>query len=325
MKRILITALLFLFASLSVSASSLQTPRGFAGKLWAGTLALYGTRHGQTHFLCTTEPFEQISGGYHLMSAGHCVQDTPADLQFSVSDEIGGTRTPVTMIKAYEGDGLDFSEFELKTDRRYPVMDLGDESDLAVGDSVINPNFSSGLAKQLSVGFVSSNILIETTNCSLDDCAGRFIVQLTAAPGASGSAIVSARTHKIVGLLVFEFEDGVGFGVEPISRFKKFLAGPNQPHSEDTKSTDSSALTIAPEEFVKLFGEAHPFHLAMLGPDGTFMQAGYKFDTGLAGLALSDKLYYDVPVFIGVDERGYFLVSTAEGNPSIFLHVVAVP
>lgn len=230
MKRFLILILMLVLMALPLGADSIATPHGFAGKLYAGTLALYGTQDGVTKFICTAEPFEKIAGGYHLISAGHCVQLTPEDVQFSVADEIGGKLTPVKMLKAYLGNGIDFSEFELKTTRKYPVFRLGTDSDVRVGDRVINPNFSAGVVKQLSLGFVSSHTIPVSPRCSSEDCAGAFIVQMFGAGGASGSAVVSERTHEVIGLVVWGFDANIGVGIEPISRFAKFMAGPNQPH-----------------------------------------------------------------------------------------------
>jgi hypothetical protein len=211
----------------------MQPPRGFAGKLWASTLALYGSSKTQTHFLCTAEPIAKIDGGYILLTAGHCVQLTPAGLQFSVAEEIGGARSPVTLVKAVLSDKLDFAIFDLKTTKTYSVFEIGDAKDLYVGEETINPNFALGLGKQLSLGTVSSLPLTSSEDCT-DDCIGNFLVQQYAGPGASGSAILSAKTHKVLGILVYEFGQGqVGFAVEPISLLAVFGVTPNQPHPVD--------------------------------------------------------------------------------------------
>lgn len=240
MKRLYFFSFLLVLSSLALGVSTLHTakvalrpPEGYAGVLYASTLALYGTKDGTTRFLCTTEPFEKIHGGYHLVSAGHCVQLVPADVKFSVADDIGGPLTPVTVLKAYDGDGLDFSEFELKTSRKYSLFVIGDEHHAHVGDAVISPNFSVGLVKQLSLGVVSSDLMPVTSNCPVNDCAGYFLVQMYGAPGLSGSAIVLARNHEVIGIAVEGFSDPIGFGVQPISAFPKFLAGPSQPHPEE--------------------------------------------------------------------------------------------
>jgi hypothetical protein len=233
MKRFLTLALIFVLAAASFGATSIQAPKGFAGTLYRGTLALYAIQGDRTRFLCTTEPFEKIAGGYHLISAGHCVQLVPADVKFFVADDIGGPLTPVTMLKAHLGDDLDFSEFELKTARAYPIFELGDERDMRVGDAVINPNFAGGVVKQLGFGTISSGTIPVSPKCEVDDCAGYFLVQIYGMGGSSGSAVISDKTHKVIGLVVMGFGAPIGFGVEPISKFARFLAEPSQPHPTD--------------------------------------------------------------------------------------------
>ena len=238
MKRLFVSVLAFLLAVTgtgSAFANSIGAPRGFASDLYASAMALYATDgNNVTHFLCTAEPFEQIAGGYHLVSAGHCVQDIPADVQFSVSDEMGGQRTPVKMLKAFEGNGLDFSEFELLTQHKYFVMKLGNDNDLRIGDAVLDVNFSAGLAKQISLGLIASEAVPASGQCHDFECVGDFLVQMYGTAGASGSAVVSEKTHKIIGIAIWQAGSSIGLGVEPIDRFYAFLAGPNQPHpSED--------------------------------------------------------------------------------------------
>jgi len=229
MKRILALVLIVILAGCSVAAGPIRPPQGFEGRLWGSTLALYGTKDKSTHFLCTAEPIEKTKDGYILLSAGHCVQEVPADVQFSVADEIGGKLTPVTVVKAYDGDGLDFSIFRLTTTENYTPFDLGTEDGLRVGDRVLNPNFALGLGKQFSHGVISSQGLSVNPMC--DFCAGLFIVQGGGGPGSSGSAVISEKTHKVIGILIAGAPMGnTGFEVEPISWFAKFMAGPNQPH-----------------------------------------------------------------------------------------------
>ena len=229
MKRILAVILSVVMTALPMNADTIHPPKGFIGKLYTGTLALYVEEDGKSEFLCTAWPFEKISGGYNLISAGHCIQEMDQNVSFFVSEVIGGPLTPVIVRKVYEGDGIDVSEFELKTTKNYFVFPLGDENSLRIGDKVINPNFSLGLAKQLSVGIVSSGPLIKSEYCS-SPCVGDFIIQTYAANGSSGSAVISEKTHKVVGILIFGFNDEIGYGIEPVSKIRKFLAGPNQPH-----------------------------------------------------------------------------------------------
>jgi hypothetical protein len=231
MKKFLALLVIFVLATLPLAA--IQSPRGFAGKLWASTLALYGSSTSMTHFLCTAEPIAKIDGGYRLLSAGHCVQLTPAGLQFSVAEEIGGPRSPVTLVKAVLDDKIDFAVFDLKTTKTYTVFEVGDPKDVQIGDATINPNFALGLGKQLSPGIVTSMPLTSSEDCT-GDCLGNLLVQEYAGPGASGSAILSAKSHKMLGILVYEFGQGqVGFAVEPISLIVTFNGMANQPHPAD--------------------------------------------------------------------------------------------
>ena len=183
------------------------------------------------------------------------MQDIPPDVTFSVANEIGGPLTPVTIVKDYLGNGVDFAVFELKTSKAYPVFELGTEKGMRVGDRVINPNFALGLGKQLSRGVISSETLPITRDCDAE-CASGFLVQMYGAPGSSGSPVFSESTHKIIGICVYGFDGVVGFTVEPISKFAAFLAAPGQPRptpeAEDgTDSPDphsSIIIIVGPKE-----------------------------------------------------------------------------
>lgn len=306
---------LTLVLAIGACAGSMQPPAGWAGQLWGSTFALYGTKGTTTHFLCTAEPIEKIVGGYRLLTAGHCVQETPAGLQFSVADEIGGARTPITLVKVRLDETADFAVFDLQTPKTYTVFPLGNESELQIGDSTINPNFALGIGKQLSPGVVSAMPLVPSEGCTIaDGCVGDFMVQEFAGPGASGSAVLSVKTHQVVGLIVWEFGQGnVGLGVEPISQFAAFMAGPTQAHPADETATAAESVQIPANVFAAQFGPKHTFKLKVHGPNPAFTQGGYKFRANTDGFELSDKYYYKAKVFIGQDESGYYLVSTKDG------------
>jgi hypothetical protein len=314
---------LFLILGLAIvtSAGAFTPPSGFAGKLWQSTFALYGSKGGATHFVCTAEPIARNTegDGYILLTAGHCVQEIPEGVDFSVAEEVGGTLSPVILIKAHEGDGadtIDFALFNFKTPKKYFVFDIGDlDVDLQIGEKTLNPNFALALGKQLSIGRVSSMPIALSENCKDDGCLNNFLVQEYAGPGASGSAVLSAKTHKVLGILVYQFDGDVGFAVEPISRLKDFLAAPVQPHpAAALGEKDDPSIRIPETVFQQLFGEAHPFTLAVHGPNPRFTQAGWTFVVNTDGFELSDDYYYNVPVFIAENEDGtYRLTSTKDG------------
>src|SRR4029077_20662898 len=107
MKRYLIIPLLLLLYCFPAHADSIKAPRGFAGKLWSGVMVLYATNANHQTAIRTTEPYEKIKGGYRLISAGHCVVDDPANLVFSVAEEIGSPATVVTLVKSRHDREMD--------------------------------------------------------------------------------------------------------------------------------------------------------------------------------------------------------------------------
>jgi hypothetical protein len=239
-KRFLAGVLILIVAALTVGADSFRTPKGLAGLAWQSTVALYGSKTYPTgpvsHFLCTAELYRKVSGGYGVITAGHCVQTNPPDLQYSVATSIGAPLQPVQLVKAHLGDGMDFAVFLWNTDAKYPTMDFGTDEGLRVGEPVIVVNFAIGLAKQLSRGHITSTTFNKSEVCG-PRCEGGFEIHLDGGgAGASGSAVVSVRTHKIIGLVVGEWEEPVGFGVMPISHFAQLAGAPDQaPVDEDAQ------------------------------------------------------------------------------------------
>jgi hypothetical protein len=303
MRRTLIAMLAFVL-SLPIAANSwtIQPPKGFEGDLFKATFALYGHRGKEERFLCTTTSFKVVPGGYDLVGAGHCVAESGAET-FSVAEDVGAPETPVTVIKYEDDKDYDFAIFELKTDKQYPVITLDTVEGKSIGDDIINPNFALGLGKQLSRGTISTGILND----------GNFLAQIFGAGGSSGSAVVSATNHGIIGIAVDGYYDSdgsvavIGMGIEPIDKFYEFM----------TKPAPAPKPTISVEEFQQKFGKDHPFTLTVQGPNPVFTQGGYNFKVDTHGFELSDEYYYNVPVYIDVDNGRYLLTSTKEPNYSV--------
>lgn len=216
-------ALIF-FLTVATSFASIKPPKGYHKTVYNSTFALYGQLGDITHFLCTATAFEKTSDGYHLLTASHCVKgaDLPEDLQFFVEEQIGGLQLPVTVIKAMRKEPVDIAVLELKTGKEYKIIPLGTEEGVQIGDKVFSVNFSEGLSKQLSEGIVASDVMgTEVEDCHT--CTNRFMVQIYGGPGMSGAAVVSEKTHKIVGIVTSGFDANVGAGVEPISLYQVFL------------------------------------------------------------------------------------------------------
>lgn len=304
----LATLLLALILSfpLVIKAQSIQPAKGFNSKVMDATFALYGHLGDQKQFLCTAWNYKQIDGGYDLVSAGHCVDGAPPGVTYTVEEQIGGIDMPVSLEKFERDAAGDFSLFEFKTTKVYPTLDLGTVTDQSIGDKVINPNFAAGLGKQLSLGAISSDVLKSDPETGDVDV---FWVQVFGAGGSSGSPIISDKTHKVIGVLIYADPDpetgvelNVGHGIEPIDKFAAFLAKSYVPPP-----------AISDQEFHDKFGSDNPFTLTDKGPDPTFTVGGHTFkvDTGI-GLGLADEYYYDVPVYIDKRSDGYWLVSTKD-------------
>lgn len=233
MKKFLIALFLSVLLALPVSMPAVtpQNPTGFEGKVYDATMALYGTKGTDTEFICTAWAFKQVPDGVDLISAGHCVGEVNAD-SYSVSDTIDGPRIPVILLKWADNvdEGLDFSLWELKTTKKYPTLDLGSAADAHIGDAIINPNCAMGLTKFLSLGRISGPTVPDSNAVPV------YPVEVDGAGGSSGSPIISAKTHKVIGILIYgppsETEIAaqigipaqVGVGVEPIDNFEKFLS-----------------------------------------------------------------------------------------------------
>jgi trypsin-like peptidase len=215
-------------------AFGIGLPKGFDGKVYKASMALYGTlpkgtvfeddevqSEDVTHFLCTVTAFKKVKGGYALIGAGHCTADAnpnlPKDLVYSVSENIGEQRTIVQLLKAKvdETSGEDFAVYILKSDKNIKPIAIGSENEVNVGAETVDVNFSLGerLTKQLSKGYISS-IIAEKGKIK-----GFYLVTQFDSHGASGSAVVSEKTHKIIGLVIGGYDGSTTPTIcEPISR-----------------------------------------------------------------------------------------------------------
>lgn len=225
MKRVL-SALLALILSVAPSFANVKSLKGFDKRVYGGALALYASSHDlgiRDRFICTVQVVGSAGNrGYYLLGAGHCTPANPGlpkDMEFSVAEDIDGSLTPVTLIQSTMNGPLDYAEYYLRTDKKYPVLALGDESDARIGDETIDVNFSLALGKFASRGRVSSKVI------ESGDMKGFFGVDEFDSHGASGSSVVDKRTKKIIGIVIAGVDGAtVSTWVEPISTIKKELS-----------------------------------------------------------------------------------------------------
>lgn len=220
-------------------------PSGFDGQVYNGAMALYASSESagvSNRFICSTRPIKKVKGGYELLSAGHCtpanIGNLPPDMTFAVATDLGGKLMPVKLVAAQMTEPVDWAIFYLPTKMKLPVISLGDERDMSINDPTIDVNFSLGVAKEVSMGVVSSQVL--TTG----DDTGFFEVTQFASHGASGSCVISERTHKVIGIVIAGY-DGQTLPelVEPISVIKAAIS----PYNVATAPAYAAPVPAAPE------------------------------------------------------------------------------
>ncbi len=88
-----------------------------------------------------------------------------------------------------------------------------------------------------------------------------------------------------------------------------------------------SAITIPESTMKSSFGKTHTFMLKSHGPNPIFTRAGYTFRVETYGYELSDKYYYDVPVYVDFDvnNKMYRLYSTVGEGYSVQVTILTNP
>jgi len=176
---------------------------------WFGSYDVWGCKF-ESHFTCTATVIDANGGGgFAGLTAGHCFSYEALDKgwKYYVSDAL--SEKPVLheihLIKFASDDRYDYAVFEFQSLRNYPVIEiLKDQEEIpAIGTPVLNANFSLGVVKQVIEGkVVSKQITYDEGGPACSHmCKSRYFVSIGVGPGASGSAVVDASTHKIVGMV----------------------------------------------------------------------------------------------------------------------------
>ncbi len=89
----------------------------------------------------------------------------------------------------------------------------------------------------------------------------------------------------------------------------------------------NSAITIPESTMKSSFGKTHTFMLKSHGPNPIFPRVGYTFRAETYGYELSDKYYYDVPVYVDFDvnNKMYRLYSTVGEGYSVGVTILTSP
>lgn len=200
------------------------------------TALLYGqTEDGGYVMLCTATAYEKNGETYRFVTAAHCVAEddsthehvdvSPNNWYLSFEDDPNNKMfVGATLLRAgYQSRGDDFAVLEAKLPKPISVVPLA-KNDPSLGEEFVNFASPGGYGKQLFHGWVSSE-KIERPIIERDiNWKGAVFLQAQAAPGSSGSAIVSKRQKGIIAFLV----GMVGGRGTPnivaiqVSKFKKF-------------------------------------------------------------------------------------------------------
>lgn len=166
--------------------------------------------------ICTATVIKREDDAYLALTAGHCIEQSMLD-KYYVSDLIEDE--PVLrhakVLKSEFDDRYDYAVIEFTSSRDYPVVELNGKEDgpPEIGTELLNVNFSYGLGKQVVRGVVTSGLV------NVDDMKKRYLTTLQTGPGSSGSAVVDAKTGKIVGVLELGFpRSAMGAGVIPTGK-----------------------------------------------------------------------------------------------------------
>lgn len=192
-------AVLFLVAVLfAVTASFGQTQpsQSFTQDFYNATGALYSQdKAGERNFRCTATVIEKTTIGYHMLTAKHCLEDAPSTYAVLFDEYSHSAYQPAVVL--FADIDSDLAVFDVVTDLIVPVIPLGDETLEPVGAPVINMAVPLNLGKLLFHGFIATKRLAEA-----DGDKDGLGIQLPAAGGSSGSAVVSETQHAIIGVVI---------------------------------------------------------------------------------------------------------------------------
>ena len=220
-RSVVLAALLYLCPSLAQAQEAPKPEAPFTQTLSKSTLAVYrgkqickytledmgfffGSEYVwgcefKTKFTCTATVIGQLDEHVYVgLTAGHCFDRAVKD-EYYVADDVQDKPVVhrIQLVKFEVDDRYDFAVFQFHSLQDYVPIDLNgrDEDTPIIGTEIVNINISKGVGKEHLEGKVVSAAM------TVDGMKSRYMVSVGVGPGASGSAVVDAKTHKIVGLV----------------------------------------------------------------------------------------------------------------------------
>ncbi len=226
-RRVAVVAFGLLVSAFSLAATDFS-------KLNDSVVLLYKqTGNGSMRFVCSGTVFENVGAESRILTAAHCLMregsdGKPAYDRSPVYVTLDDPDEKVYVKTTEEGygttqSGNDVAILRAKLPRKVPAIQMGDESTEHPGSPVLYVGSPYGLGKLLVLGTICAvkvdrPIIDEARSMNL---SGDMCLQVASAGGASGSAVVSQSTGKIIGVLVAG--DGVFVFAVPISRVTEIL------------------------------------------------------------------------------------------------------
>jgi len=240
---------------LAVGAPANAQDRAFRHKVYDSSVQLYILEPDQNDSsklfdnpACTATAFEKTPKGYHLLTAAHCVVNEhkglftwdevapDGTLSITTGDPGNVDHTPATVLMVGNWhDGWDVAVLNVETTTVIPVIPLGDDTKLEMGDKIVSvsaPN--GGEIKYWFEGYVSAahHQIDELLGHQVRSWQNSTFIQLPGFPGSSGASVVSVDQQAIIGIYTSDVSEGfppyqrIAGAMTPVSVVKEFIANP---------------------------------------------------------------------------------------------------
>ncbi len=178
-----------------------RTPE-FLPNLMKAVNALYvKTDDGSIRFTCTTTNIQELPAGkgYLALTAKHCVKDWK-ELYIQIDPEADIPLYHATTVLV--GNDSDFAVVEYHPGVSMPVIPIGTNKLISVGNTVLYIGEPMNAGKMLFHGYVAQDRIAPEFRGGPYGWSHNFGLQIPAAGGSSGSSIIDPNQEAIVGVLV---------------------------------------------------------------------------------------------------------------------------
>lgn len=171
---------------------------GFVHTLEQATMPFYINVGGGVRFGCTATVIEKNKEGYVILTARHCVEGMKEF--FVMPDEKADAPYLRATVLVSGGPDTDAALLQIKSDKDFPVVPLGDERLVDIASKVEYVGFPQNLGKLYFQGYVSAN-KIGPPAYDEPEWNGDLGLTIQIGHGSSGSALVDPNQQAIIGVM----------------------------------------------------------------------------------------------------------------------------